>query len=67
MVKHSHAAATRKTQTVAAGSGGKVQSFAAADAVVLLRLRAPDDKESAGQEPCDGVLIWFAPSARGKR
>ena len=57
---------TRKIQVVAAGSRGQMQSFAADDTVVLLRLRAPDDKQAASREPCDGVMIWFAPENRGK-
>jgi hypothetical protein len=58
---------TRKIQAVAAGSHGKTESFAADDAVVLLRLRAPDSKQAASGEPCDGVMIWFAPEKHGKR
>lgn len=57
---------TRKTKVVAAGSRGQTESFAADDTVVLLRVRAPDDKQAESGEPCDGVMIWFAPEKRGK-
>jgi len=57
---------TRKLQLEAAGSRGQTESFAADDAIVLLRLRAPDDKQAESGEPCDGVMIWFAPEKRGQ-
>ena len=62
--KHFGLSSTRKIQVEAAGSRGQIESFAADEAVVLLRLRAPDAKQAASREPCDGIMIWFAPEKR---
>lgn len=64
--KHFGLSSTRKLQIEAAGSRGQTESFAADDAIVLLRLRAPDAKQAESGEPCDGIMIWFAPKKRGK-
>lgn len=64
--KHFGLSTARKIEIEAASSLSQTRSFAADDTVVLLRLRAPDDKQAESGEPCDGIMIWFAPKKRGK-
>ena len=56
-----------KTNAEVAGSDQHTQTFAADDTVVLLRLRAPDEKQAASNEPSDGVMVWFEKHALPKQ
>lgn len=56
-----------KTYAEVAGGGEQMQTFAADDTVILLRLRAPDASQPTGHEPCDGVMVWFEKQALRKK